>query len=533
MKDSLTTVGILLRLGAPLASSARRAVPVGFAMALAAFASVLSAPAFADDIGDTPEAATPLQYDTAAYATLETREDIDVFRLDLQGQAEVEVLSTGDTDTIGKLLGSDDTVVAEDDDSGRGFNFRLRETLDGGVYYVEIGSSFESGDYGVLARIRKPGDDHGNTARASTALPLNVRLAGSISPADDVDVWRIDVPVATTLHAYTDGPADTTGRLADAMGNAVASADTGGSGGNFRIDTAVEAGIYYLEVSADDVGAYGVRAEVDDDGSCPVPVEPADDHGDGTTTATTVSLPSTTAGELEEGGDKDYFRLVVDEAITLKVETSGSTDTYGTLLDGRGTSLETDDDDGAGLNFEIEREVAAGTYYVEIRGTSPTTTGGYELHVSEGTSGPARDAFGAQSFHLRSCSDIPVGMALDHDTEQAALDAAGRACADDGGKAADCEQYSATFERCGVITRANLPSEGCVVNIWRVNSTSIDRAETAALDACRDGNPGYTCRVETNDSGQRMSGCNAATGSSAADGAPAVSVRSARLRAGG
>lgn len=241
---------------------------------------MLAASAFADDIGDTPEAATRLQYDTAAYAMLETREDVDVFRLDLQGQADVEVLSTGDTDTVGRLLAADDTVVAEDDDSGRGFNFRLRETLEGGVYYVEVGSSFESGDYGVLARIRKTGDDHGDTARASSALPLNLRLAGSISPAEDVDVWRIDVPVETTLHAYTDGPADTSGRLSDATGNRIASAVTGGSGGNFRIDTAVEAGIYYLEVSADDVGAYGVRAEVADDGSCPA--TPPDGGGGGT-----------------------------------------------------------------------------------------------------------------------------------------------------------------------------------------------------------------------------------------------------------
>ena len=463
---------------------------------------------------------------------METPDDIDVYRLDLQGQAEVEVLSTGETDTFGRLLASDDTLVAEDDDSGRGFNFRLRETLDGGVYYVEIGSSFESGDYGVLARIRKPGDDHGNTARASTALPLNVRLAGSISPADDVDVWRVDIPVATTLHAYTDGPADTVGRLYDAAGTQLASAVAGGSGGNFRIDTAVEPGIYYVEVSADDVGAYGVRAEVDDDGSCPAPVEPPDDHGDEPATATTVLVPSTTAGELEQGGDSDYFRLVVDAATTLRVETSGSTDTYGALLDGTETSLETDDDDGAGLNFGIEREVAAGTYYVAIRGAFPTTTGAYELRVSEGASAPAGGPFGAQAFHLRSCSDVPVGMAFDHGTERAALAAARRACVDDGGSILGCREFSGAFEMCGVITYADHPQR-CALNAWRVTGTSVEEAETAALTACADDNPGFTCRVATNDAGERMSGCNASSaGSTAADGAAAVPVRSASLPRG-
>ena len=130
----------------------------------------------------------------------------------------------------------------------------------------------------------------------------------------------------------------------------------------------------------------------------------ADDHGDTFATATTVSIPSSTDGELEEGGDKDYFRLEVAEATTLTVETSGSTDTYGTLFDGDETSLETDDDGGPGTNFRIERDVQAGTYYVEVRGFGSSTTGSYELGVGT-AAGPA------SGFGLDAENSFPKGVA--------------------------------------------------------------------------------------------------------------------------
>ena len=112
-----------------------------------------------------------------------------------------------------------------------------------------------------------------------------------------------------------------------------------------------------------------------------------DDHGDTFATATTVSIPSSTDGEIEEGGDKDYFRLEVTEATTLTVETTGSIDTYGTLFDGDEASLETDDDGGPGTNFRIERDVRAGTHYVEVRGFDGSTRGSYELNVSASAGG--------------------------------------------------------------------------------------------------------------------------------------------------
>ena len=152
--------------------------------------------------------------------------------------------------------------------------------------------------------------------------------------------------------------------------------------------TVIEARYRYRNASSCDAGSPGSwsgigQATVAGDGG----TGGGDDHGDTFAGATSVSVPSTTAGELEEGDDRDYFRLMVDAATTLTVRTTGDTDTYGTLFDGEQDSLEANDDGGAGRNFEIEREVPAGTYYVEVRGFNSSTTGSYELVVSESSRG--------------------------------------------------------------------------------------------------------------------------------------------------
>ena len=141
----------------------------------------------------------------------------------------------------------------------------------------------------------------------------------------------------------------------------------------------------------------------------------ADDHGDTFDTATSVSIPSTTPGELEEGkedGDRDYFRVVVAAAGALTVETTGRVDTYGTLFDANRTQLATNDDGGSGTNFKIERQVQAGTYYVEVRGFRPTRTGTYELRVSAADDTSGGDGGGGQATTFGSgdtISSLPSG----------------------------------------------------------------------------------------------------------------------------
>ena len=146
---------------------------------------------------------------------------------------------------------------------------------------------------------------------------------------------------------------------------------------NFRIERQVAAGTYYVRVRG--FGnrrrartSFAWRGAMTTATRSPAP--------------TPISVPSTTSGTLERNGDYDYFRLELRAATRLTVETSGSTDTVGRLYNSNRTALVREDDDGGnGLNFRIERQVAAGTYYVRVRGFGNRTTGAYELRLNDGT----------------------------------------------------------------------------------------------------------------------------------------------------
>ena len=106
------------------------------------------------------------------------------------------------------------------------------------------------------------------------------------------------------------------------------------------------------------------------------------DHGNDRASATTVGIPSTTAGTLTRG-DRDWFRIDITQAGSLRLEATGTTDTYGTLYRADGTEIARDDDDGDRLNFSIPMAaVGTGTYYLEVRGYRAYTTGPYNLEVS-------------------------------------------------------------------------------------------------------------------------------------------------------
>ena len=111
----------------------------------------------------------------------------------------------------------------------------------------------------------------------------------------------------------------------------------------------------------------------------------SDDHGDTLSEATQVDLGSSTAGSLL-AGDTDYFCVTMSSPGTLVAytTTTGSTDTYGSIWDDSGSVLAEDDESGERSNFLVFTSVGAGTYYIEVRGYSSSTTGNYTLHIAAG-----------------------------------------------------------------------------------------------------------------------------------------------------
>ena len=105
----------------------------------------------ADDHGDDESTATLLPLDEAVAGRIDPERDIDVFRLDLDTAATVEIFTTGDTDTFGSLDGG----LHESDGGGAGFNFRIEADLSRGAHFVRVTSfrSSETGPYAIQARV--------------------------------------------------------------------------------------------------------------------------------------------------------------------------------------------------------------------------------------------------------------------------------------------------------------------------------------------------------------------------------------------
>ena len=233
----------------------------------------LALPALADgdhdDHGDGPRTATVLEIGSAMAGTVSAG-DTDVFRFDLVGQAAVVIRTSGRGNTSGELTDSAGTSLATDEDSGAGDNFSISQDLAGGIYYVHVSGS---GDYAGDVRVGADQEDmHGDTLESATLLPLlsDAELAavkpqallmtsGRIAPtADDVDVFRIDVPHnGMEVMVRGAGGANVNGSLVDSADMPIMS-DSGS--GNFSMTTTLHAGIYYLKVTAAARGDYRVLA---------------------------------------------------------------------------------------------------------------------------------------------------------------------------------------------------------------------------------------------------------------------------------
>ena len=211
---------------------------------------------------------------------------------------------------------------------------------------------------------------------------------GAIHFAGDLDYFRFAVTSAQNFTASTTGSTDTFGDLMDAGGTVLASNDDANGSTNFYIARQLSAGTYYVRVrhysSAASSGGYQLMLSGSGSSTpAPTPTPVADDHGNSASNATLVSVPSTTGGAIHFAGDLDYFRFAVTSAQNFTASTTGSTDTFGDLMDAGGTVLASNDDANGSTNFYIARQLSAGTYYVRVRHYNLTAiSGAYQLVLS-------------------------------------------------------------------------------------------------------------------------------------------------------
>ncbi len=105
-----------------------------------------------------------------------------------------------------------------------------------------------------------------------------------------------------------------------------------------------------------------------------------DDHGNSSSRATRIQPSGRTAGQINTTRDVDYFTLTAPQAGIFIVETTGSTDTRGTVWQD-GQELATAASGGAGQNFRLTTQVEAGPVVVAVRGNG-RQTGRYTLQTT-------------------------------------------------------------------------------------------------------------------------------------------------------
>ncbi len=236
------------------------------------------------DHGGTDETSTLMPIGPPLTGAIAGADDVDVFRIDLAGNATLTLEAAGQTDTMGVLRNATGDELAAADSGGPVMNFSITEELTPGVYYLAVSAPTDgggaAGSYAVSAQLG--GDsDHGDTAGLSTLLPLysqddvdNIKPSALLSTAatidaaeTDIDVFRLDVPQdMTDVTIRSAGTLDTFATLRDASLMELEVDDPANAG--FRIEITLDAGVYYVEVGGHQTGRYRLLAWGDPRAGC-------------------------------------------------------------------------------------------------------------------------------------------------------------------------------------------------------------------------------------------------------------------------
>ena len=170
----------------------------------------------------------------------------------------------------------------------------------------------------------------------------------------------------------------------DTDGDLITTNDDGGAGLNSRVEfTATEDATYYVSAGAHGrTGAYTLSV-----------TEDMDDFTAGIGTSGTVAVGGSATGEIEYGGDRDWYAVELDAGKTYRFDLEGSPTDEGTLsdpylrgihdADGDLIADTTDDDGGAGRNSRVGFTATEdATYYVSA-GAYSYREGTYTLSVEE------------------------------------------------------------------------------------------------------------------------------------------------------
>ncbi|MGE3315232.1 MAG: matrixin family metalloprotease [Planctomycetaceae bacterium] len=129
----------------------------------------------------------------------------------------------------------------------------------------------------------------------------------------------------------------------------------------------------------------------------------ADDHGNSATGASTITIGTSVAGNLEVTSDQDWFKFQATAGITYTFQTAlGSlSDSVIRLYNTNGATLLRTNDNAAGIGLASKIEWTAslsGTYFLSVVGAQISQTGTYTLATSARNMPPILASIGSKSM---------------------------------------------------------------------------------------------------------------------------------------
>ncbi|MGJ8606191.1 MAG: DUF4214 domain-containing protein [Marivita sp.] len=337
---------------------------------------------------------------------IETVGDFDAFVVTLQAgfTYQFDVLTfgvAGSTPLSNPYLQVRDFAgnFLDDDDSGVGLNARISNftASTSGEYFVFArGAANTTGTYEISAtQTGQPVmtfDDY--PTGTSGFVSVGSFTTGNIETPEDSDTFRVDLQEGFTYRLTVRGFDTNDGTLADPyvdfydpFGNYLLSDDDGGFGLNAEIIdfVAPTTGTYALDVfGLSGPGTYTVTAS--QTGQPLIP--PFDDYPEGTSGS--LSVGSSTFGNIETAGDTDAFTVLLEDGVTYRFDLSENSSQGGLTLDpflqlttSTGSVITFDNDSGPSADASIEfTPTFFGVYVLSAEGVG-SSTGLYEISATE------------------------------------------------------------------------------------------------------------------------------------------------------
>ena len=314
------------------------------------------------------------------------------------GRVEGRLYQTGDLKAAQGALGGpvlsfydgqwsiDGIVVASDEASGECFVLGLDRTAADFIESTITSSNavVQTPDESVSAQ------DSNGTAEGAIPLAFGTGHSFSIAPEADADFHQFTVEQESEIVIESFGDLDVSGRLLNAAQQLIVSDDDGGSGFNYRMETLLTPGTYYLlttPYSGAVTGDYGISLRNLGSTSSFL------DDGFISTMVQDLQLETETGNyRIAKSGEVDWFRVVVADPGHFILQTTGDLDVKARIFRPRDGSsapfrdsdiIETldvnDDFPGRQGNAVLDVFLSTGTYIVAVEARNAGEFGPYGI----------------------------------------------------------------------------------------------------------------------------------------------------------